>query len=59
MPTFLYIGTDRRDFPGDGTRPSFTVEPGGQVDADTNPDPRYFDSTETGPADPPAATPEV
>ena len=45
---FVYIGTEPRDFPGDGTQPSFSVDVGDLVDADENPDPRWFDPETTG-----------
>lgn len=44
MASFLYIGDTGRDFPqDDGLHPSFTIQPGEHVEADVNPDPRWFD----------------
>lgn len=45
---FVYVGTEPRDFPGDGVRPSFSVEVGDTVEAETNPDPHWFDPETTG-----------
>lgn len=50
MATFLYVGADARDFPSDdGVTPSFSVQPGDTVEADTNPNPAWFDATEGNP----------
>jgi hypothetical protein len=44
MASYLYVGEDRRDFPGDGVRPSMTVSPGDVIEVDGwTPDDRYFD----------------
>lgn len=48
---FIYIGTEDREFPGDGVRPSFSVAVGDTVDADENPDPLWFDPETVGPPD--------
>lgn len=50
MATFLYIGDDERVFlPFDG--PAIDVKPGDHVEADSNPDPHYFDEVTAGPSD--------
>lgn len=45
---YLYIGTEPREFPGDGTTPSFSVDVGDQVEADDNHNRRWFDPETTG-----------
>ena len=60
MATYLYIGTEPRDFPAEpgvtAFEDSFTVAVGDTVEAEVNPDPRWFDATDgsSRPAAPPA-----
>lgn len=61
MTTFLYIGTEPREFPAEPGvtvfTQSFRVEPGETVDAAENPDPRWFDATDgSNPPAPPVIT---
>ena len=50
---FVYVGSEPRDFPAEAGvtvyEDSFTVAVGGMVDADENPDPRWFDPETVGP----------
>jgi hypothetical protein len=43
MPSYLYVGSDERVFPGDGVTPTLHVSPGDHVEVDGELDPRYFD----------------
>lgn len=62
MPTFLYIGTGPADFPAEPGvtvfTQSFTVEPGETVEADVNPDPRWFDAADGSNPPPPPVVEE-
>jgi hypothetical protein len=53
MPSFLFVGETGMEFPqDDGIHASFTCQPGDTIEADTNPDPRWFDpvgGTSNGP----------
>jgi hypothetical protein len=59
MPSFLYVGSEPRDMAAEAGvtafEQSFTVEPGETVDADVNPDPRFFDPVVAEPAPPEGA----
>ena len=53
MPDYVNLTGLPIELPGDGTRETVTVEPGGTVTADTNPAPALF----ADPADPDAPKP--
>ena len=47
MPLYLFIGTEPRVWPDR----SLEVEPGDKIEADSNPDPLWFDEETVGPPD--------
>ena len=49
MATYSNAGILPYEFPGDGTRPAVTIEPGDTVDTDWNPNQMYFEWVSGGP----------